>query len=192
MRGITVAELTHNIRDFLKFKRAMGYTYRRGEFTLESLKRFARVYRYSRKSRSCRQMEEIVKGWLSRPGTRKANSVATELTVVRQLCLYRRRLDPDAFVPDPSWAPKGKLPFTPYVFSHKQVKQLLRAAEKYFHANVGPKLMRTLLLILYCTGLRFGEAVRLQLPDVDLELTRFGTHPIVRNRGVCHGQVKGI
>ena len=29
--------------------------------------------------------------------------------------------------------------------------------------------MRTLLLILYCTGLRFGEAVRLRMGDVDLE-----------------------
>ena len=33
--------------------------------------------------------------------------------------------------------------------------------------------MRTLLLILYCTGLRFGEAVRLRLSDVDLERRTF-------------------
>ncbi len=31
----------------------------------------------------------------------------------------------------------------------------------------------TLLLILYCTGLRFGEAVRLNLSDVDLEIGQF-------------------
>jgi integrase len=30
-------------------------------------------------------------------------------------------------------------------------------------------MLRMLLLILYCTGLRFGEAVRLRLGDVDLE-----------------------
>jgi integrase len=30
-------------------------------------------------------------------------------------------------------------------------------------------MLRTLLLVLYCTGLRFGEAVRLRLCDVDLE-----------------------
>ena len=33
--------------------------------------------------------------------------------------------------------------------------------------------MRTLLLILYCTGLRFGEAVRLRLSDVNLERRTF-------------------
>src|SRR5438105_10374344 len=32
---------------------------------------------------------------------------------------------------------------------------------------------------------------RLPASSSALELTRFGTCPIVRNRGVCHGQVKG-
>jgi integrase/recombinase XerD len=175
MTIITLTEFTRDIRDFLEFKRAMGYTYRRGEFTLDSLKRFARsrFFRGALKTRSHIHLEDIVNAWLARPGVRKANSIASELGPIRQLCLYRRRRDPHAFVPDPGSAPKRKLPFTPYVFSHKEVNQLLRAAERYRHANVGPELMRTLLLILYCTGLRFGEAVRLQLPDVDLSQRMF-------------------
>jgi integrase/recombinase XerD len=175
MTIITLTELTRDIRDFLEFKRAMGYTYRRGEFTLDSLKRFARsrFFRGARKKRSHIYLEDIVNAWLARPGVRKANSIASELGAIRQLCLYRRRRDPRAFVPDPGWAPKRKLPFAPHVFSPKEVSQLLRAAERYRHANVGPELMRTLLLILYCTGLRFGEAVRLQLPDIDLSQRTF-------------------
>jgi integrase len=172
MNSITLTELTRDIKDFLEFKRAMGYSYRRCEFTLESLKRFARSRRI-RGNRSRIDLDEMVKAWLARPGRRKANSIASEFGAIRQLCLYRRRRDPDAFVPDVGWAPKGKLPFTPYVFSRKEVSQLLRAAERYRHANVGPELMRTLLLILYCTGLRFGEAVRLQLPEVDLSQRTF-------------------
>ena len=172
MTIITLTELTRDIKDFLEFKRAMGYSYHRGEFTLESLKRFARSPPI-RGNRSRIDLEEMVKAWLARPGSRKANSIASEFGTIRQLCLYRCRRDPGAFVPDVDWAPKRKLPFTPYVFSRKEVNQLLRAAERYRHANVGPELMRTLLLILYCTGLRFGEAVRLQLPDVDLSQRTF-------------------
>jgi hypothetical protein len=84
----------------------------------------------------------------------KANSVALELTVVRQLCLHRRRRDPHGSVPEQAWAPKTELPFLPHIFSRQEVRQLLIAAGRFQHRNVGPVLMRMLLLILYCTGLR--------------------------------------
>jgi integrase len=99
--------------------------------------------------------------------------VAQELTVVRQLCLHRRRRDPHGFVPEQAWAPKTELPFLPYIFSRQEVHRLLIAADRYRRRNFGPVLMRTLLLILYCTGLRFGEAVRLRLSDVSLERRTF-------------------
>jgi integrase len=99
--------------------------------------------------------------------------VAQELTVVRQLCLHRRRRDPHGFVPEQAWAPKTELPFLPYIFSRQEVHRLLIAADRYRRRNFGPVLMRTLLLILYCTGLRFGEAVRLRLSDVHLERRTF-------------------
>ena len=57
----------------------------------------------------------------------------------------------------------------PYVFSHEEVRQLIDAAATHNGRNLGATTLRTLLLILYCTGLRLGEAVRLQLHDLDLE-----------------------
>ena len=42
MTQLTLKELEHDVQGFLKFKRAMGYSYIRGEFMLASLKRFAR------------------------------------------------------------------------------------------------------------------------------------------------------
>lgn len=170
MSTITLTALASDIRNFLKFKRAMGYSYRRQAFMLESFRRFARdrVKGDARTGNATIQLKETVAAWLTRTENRKPNTIAAECNVVRKLCLYRRRSHPDAFVPDQSWTPKSRLPFLPYVFSRKEVAQLLAAAKHYHHANVGPRLMRTLLLILYCTGVRFGEAVRLQLSDVDM------------------------
>ena len=170
MTTLTPSELARDVQDFLKFKRAMGYSYVRGEFMLASLERFARNRLPSGSGRRARiSLEETARAWLSRTENRKGNTVAQELTVVRQLCLHRRRRDPHGFVPEQAWAPKTELPFLPHIFSRQEVHRLLLAADHYRHRNVDPGLMRTLLLILYCTGLRFGEAVRLRLSDVDLK-----------------------
>jgi integrase/recombinase XerD len=170
MTLLTLNELTSDVRDFLKFKRAMGCSYVRGEFMLASLERFARKRLRTGSARRTKiSLEETAHAWLSRADNRKGNTVAFELSVVRQLCLHRRRHDPHGFVPERDWAPKTELPFLPYIFSRQEVRRLLRAASRFERRNFGPVLMRILLLVLYCTGLRFGEAVRLRLSDVDFE-----------------------
>lgn len=174
MTRLTLKELKHDVQDFLKFKRAMGYSYIRGELMLASLERFARHQLPAGSVRKAKiSLEKTAHAWLSRTENRKGNTVAQELTVVRQLCLHRRRRDPHGFVPEQAWAPKTELPFLPYIFSRQEVHRLLIAADRYRRRNFGPVLMRTLLLILYCTGLRFGEAVRLRLSDVNLERRTF-------------------
>lgn len=174
MTQLTLKELKRDVQDLLGFKRAMGYSYGRQEFMLASLQRFARDQLPAGSvSRAPISLEKTAHAWLARNEKRKGNSVALELTVVRQLCLHRRRRDPHGFVPEQAWAPKTELPFLPHIFSRQEVHRLLIAASHFQHRNVGPPLMRTLLLILYCTGLRFGEAVRLRLSDVDLERRTF-------------------
>lgn len=174
MTQLTLKELERDVQDFLKFKRAMGYSYVRGELMLISLKRFARHQLPAGSVRKAKiSLEKTTHAWLSRVGNRKGNTVAQELTVVRQLCLHRRRRDPHSFVPEQAWAPKTELPFLPYIFSRREVHRLLIAAGRYRRRNFGPVLMRTLLLVLYCTGVRFGEAVRLRLSDVNLERRTF-------------------
>jgi integrase/recombinase XerD len=174
MTQLTLKQLEQDAQDFLKFKRAMGYSYTRGEFMLASLKRFARHQLPAGSVRNAKiSLEKTAHAWLSRTANRKGNTVAQELTVVRQLCLHRRRRDPHGFVPEQAWAPKTELPFLPYIFSRQEVCRLLSAAGRHRRRNVGPVLMRTLLLILYCTGLRFGEAVRLRLSDINLERRTF-------------------
>lgn len=174
MTQLTLKQLEQDVQDFLKFKRAMGYSYTRGEFMLASLKRFARHRLPAGSVRKAKiSLEKTAHAWLARTANRKGNTVAQELTVVRQLCLHRRRRDPHGFVPEQAWAPKTELPFLPYIFSRQEVCRLLIAAGRHRRRNIGPVLMRTLLLILYCTGLRFGEAVRLRLSDINLERRTF-------------------
>ena len=72
--------------------------------------------------------------------------------------------------PLPTTLPKLPRQQTPYVYSTDELRRLLDATE-ILHAGYSrhvPATYRTLLLLLYGTGMRIGEALHLTLQDVDL------------------------
>ena len=72
--------------------------------------------------------------------------------------------------PLPTSLPKLPPQQTPYVYSTDQIRRLLEATAflRTGHSRQVPAMYRTLLLLLYGTGMRIGEALRLTLQDVDL------------------------
>jgi integrase/recombinase XerD len=163
---ITTAELSQDVQEFLSFKRAMGVAYKRGEFVLKAFQRFIAQHWGDQGEVP---LEEAIARWCARGAGRKAVTVGNEFGVVRQLCLYRRRRNPLSYVPDHAMAPVKESTFQPYIFSHDEVRRILAAAASHQGCFIWATMLRTLILTLYCTGLRLGEAVRLRTADVDLD-----------------------
>jgi len=74
-----------------------------------------------------------------------------------------------AHLPLPANVPRCPRAFVPYIYCEDEIKRLLAAAASLEHRNLSSPTCRTLLLLLYGTGLRIGEALGLDLADVDLE-----------------------
>lgn len=163
---VTAAELARDAQDFLRFKRAMGIAYWRAEFVLNGFVRFVAQQRGDHTEVA---LDEAVTRWNARLEGRKAVTVGNEFGVVRQLCLYRRRREPASYVPEHSLAPVKESIFLPYIFTYDEVRQLLAAATTHNGRFIWSTMLRTLMLVLYCTGMRLGEAVRLRKEDVDLD-----------------------
>jgi integrase/recombinase XerD len=92
------------------------------------------------------------------------------LQIARNLCLYRRRTEPDCFVPDPVLFPACHQPRPPYIFTPAEIVRLLRAAralERTPGSPLRPEVFRLAIVLLYTTGLRRGELVRLTIGDSD-------------------------
>lgn len=72
--------------------------------------------------------------------------------------------------PLPNELPKLPPPLLPYVYSVSELERLLAATDTLQAPNspLQASSMRTLLLLLYGTGMRVGEALALTLHDVDL------------------------
>ena len=167
---ITAHDLARDIEGFLRFKRAMGIPYVRGEIDLRGFLRFI-IRRWGQRTPVA--LDEAVRQWASRIEGRKAVTVGNEFGVVRQLCLYRRRRDPGGYVPEHAQAPVKESVFLPYVFTHDEVVRVVNAAGALQGPRIWGLMLRTLILVLYCTGLRLGEAVRLRMQDVDLQRCTF-------------------
>jgi integrase len=85
---------------------------------------------------------------------------------------YRYALERDyvSISPLPAQVPKLPPPLTAYIYSADELKRLVAATETLQtpQSPLRALTMRSLLLLLYGTGLRIGEALALTLPDVDL------------------------
>ena len=163
--------LASELDRFVAHRRAMGYSYHRAVATLRSFDRYVLAHADSKRTLP---LADLLRGWLARRTGRKAVSVAMELGTLRQFFRYRRRFDREALVPGREWAPQAvKSDFVPHVLSLDQVRALLREAERLLYDLRARAPIRALILILYSTGLRFGEAVRLEIRDVDLEKRLF-------------------
>jgi len=168
---MSLRQLDRDIAGFLVFKRALGHPYQRGAFMLRSLERYAADHADAGRRVD---LERVMRGWLARAEGRKPVTVTVELGVLRQFGLFRRRSDPRAIVPGRDWAPQAAVSvFLPHIFSPADIRQLLREAAQWRGPHLRAVTLQTLLVILYCTGLRPGEAVRLDVSDVDLDERSF-------------------
>ncbi|MGH2406100.1 MAG: tyrosine-type recombinase/integrase [bacterium] len=72
--------------------------------------------------------------------------------------------------PVPVTLPQLPPPLTPYIYSSEELTRLLAATDTLQEPRSPLRTLtfRTLLLLLYGTGMRIGEALSLTLPDIDV------------------------
>ena len=136
----------------------------RAEFALREFDQF--LSGYARKD-SRWQLDRAAIAWLSSKPQRKPVSVSMDAAILRQFFTYLRRL-PHVRVVEPHWP---RLPteshFVPHYLSESDVVKLLALCADLKRPAFRASLYRALVLLLYCTGIRFGEALRLRMRDVD-------------------------
>jgi integrase len=165
MNKIFHGPVAAELQSFLQFKRSLGYGYVRAEFSLREFDRFLIEYAATNPQW---QLDRAAIAWLaSKPG-RKAVSVSDDAAVLRQFYRYLHRTSKPGSVTEPIWP---HLPtessFVPYFLFEKDILHLLALCTDLKRPSFRAPLYRALILVLYCTGIRFGEALRLRLRDVD-------------------------
>jgi len=164
MNQIFHGPIAGELHGFLEFKRSLGFGYGRAEFALREFDRFLSDYV---KEDPRRRLDQAAIAWLASKPNRKPVSVSMDAAILRQLFAYLRRVS-HLDVMEPHWP---RLPtescFVPHYLSEGDVVKLMGLCASLSRPTFRASLYRALVLILYCTGIRFGEALRLRMRDVD-------------------------
>lgn len=94
------------------------------------------------------------------------------MRIVRNFCLFWQRSEPTCFIPDLYVFPANHQPLQPYIFSEAQIVRLIQIADLLEPRTLSPiraQVYRLAIVLLYTTGLRRGELLRLKIDDYDLQ-----------------------
>lgn len=173
------------IEQFVQTKQASGYQFRAGIALLVRLD----YYLCEKALAECELPRLLVHEWVAKRPNEHPNTQQDRVSIVRQLARFMHHLGYQAYVPDRSLLSKASSDFSPRVFTHAEVQQLLRAVDQLPPTSQAPLrhlVMPEVFRLLYGCGLRLNEALRLRVADVDLDQgvltlrdTKFGKDRLV-------------
>jgi integrase/recombinase XerD len=152
------------ITRYLALKTALGRGYALERRVLETLETFL----YTIAGAIADLTPETFTAWAQTLHRLTPTVRRNHLRFVRNLCLYRRRTERACFVPDLALFPMPHQPRAPYIFTPGEIVRLLRAAAAVAatpESPLRPAVYRLAVVLLYTTGLRRGELLRLTLAD---------------------------
>jgi site-specific recombinase XerD len=164
------ARLTGPLGKFMKrhlaLRRSLGYELRTAEIALDQFDAYAAEY-----FPNCQTVTRpMITGYLQKTSNLHLVTRRSQLSVLRQFCRFLFQLDPAAYIPEGQLLPAAKSDFQPHIYTLNEVVQLMDAAQRLPPAgSLRPHTYSTLIGLLWASGLRGGEVVRLNLEDVDLE-----------------------
>ena len=106
--------------------------------------------------------------WATQPADADPNWWSYRLSVVRQFALHLQTIDPACEVPPARLLPRRPRRAVPYLYTPEDIAALISAAGER-RSPFTAATYQTLLGLLAVTGLRVGEAIRLDRDDVDAE-----------------------
>ena len=116
---------------------------------------------------------DLAVAWASSTHSLERITRARRIEVLRPFAKYLQQMDAATEVPERDLFGRAHRRLTPHIFTTEEIEQLLDAAAHLPPADsLRPITYQTLFGLIATTGLRLGEAVRLELDDVDLAAAR--------------------
>ncbi|HEY3323750.1 MAG TPA: tyrosine-type recombinase/integrase [Planctomycetota bacterium] len=153
-----------SITRYLTLKRALGRQYANEERVLQSIDQFVRL------SAPANLTAATFASWGGTLQHLTPTVLRNRMRIARNFCLFKRRSEPECFVPDPLLFPSSHQARRPYVFTKGEIVHILAAAQQMEPTNgspLRPEVYRLAIILLYTTGLRRGELTRMTLGDYD-------------------------
>ena len=155
------------IWDFLNLRRNLGFKSKSVEYSLFAFVDFA-----NRKGlTSISVTKELADEWCQKRNDEAIDTWNHRNSFLRQFSIYLSNLGYETYIP--LKLPSKHYPFIPYIYSDQELHALYQACDSLLlydkHARSMLMIFHALIRMLAGTGIRIGEAIKLQNNDVNLE-----------------------
>src|SRR5437879_2568898 len=146
------------LQDYLRVRRSLGFKLTRAGRLLEDFVGFCE------KQGADRVTSDLALAWATSPGG-DLSWAAERLGMVRGFASWLQSIDPATEIPPVGLLPRRPSRATPYLYSHSDIAALMAAARR-LRNPLRAATYETLIGLLATTGIRVGEAIRLDRADV--------------------------
>jgi integrase len=150
------------VQDYLTVRRAMGFK------LVHQARMLVQFADYADQRGAVMITVDLALSWATQPTRSSLTWWHQRLSVVRGLAAYLQAIDPATEVPPADLLPARVRRATPYLFSADEIGTVMAAATT-LRFPIRVATYQTLIGLLASTGMRPGEAIRLNRADVDLE-----------------------
>lgn len=169
-----MSRMREGLDDYLTIRRGLGFKLKLAGWVLDGF------VAYADEVGAETITTELAVFWARLPANRSPIWWKYRLDVVRCFAKHLQVLDPRTEVPPPDIFPSLKHRATPYFYAEEDVLRLMEGAGQLLPALRG-LTYQTLIGLLSVTGMRPGEAIRLEREDIDwnhgiltIRFTKFG------------------
>jgi len=156
------------LRQFIEYKRALGYKYSREAKWIQAFDRFSLNYKLDQTVLS----KDIVYDWVQRKENETYENQKKRIYIIRQLALFFRMFELEAYVYPLENIKHYRSKFMPYIFNKEEITNLMISADNIKNGKFHPyrqDVISMIMRLLYGCGLRVSEALNLNLDDIDLK-----------------------
>lgn len=170
--------------EYVEYKRNLGYVYSHSRLYL--VRRLSRFL--ARQATDERVLTQDAAEEFARPRDAEApGSAAGRRGIARQFALFLRWKGIDAWVPPERCQPRQPSSFAPRIITAEEMARVIACADARPTSRCGPQtqpVYAMLVRLLWCCGLRIGEALSLRVGEVDL------TEAVITVRKAKHNRTR--
>lgn len=191
--AMTSNKISTQIEQYLEYKHSLGFKLEGESSVLRSFSRHTIGQGYEGNLTM-----DIVFSWLASSGNQTDKSLGRRLDVIKPYSKYAAAFDPEAVCITGRIYSNVHARPEPYIYSEAETLALMRACDRLFSPDgIRARTVKTVIGLLWATGLRPSEPFNLHIRDVDLERnitfireTKFSKERIIPLSESAAGQMK--
>ena len=154
------------INQYLQLRRSLGRILKNAEYTLNKFNFY--VARYFPDAKTV--TKPMIVSYLQAAKHLHASTLYLRFIHLRQFCRFLFQLNPDNYVPESRLIKRGPTIRLPHIYTTEEAMKLIKRASMLSpQGSLRPHTYSTLLSLLWVSGLRIREALKLNLEDIDMD-----------------------